>query len=331
MGNKNVWRGTFSKHFEDKLKKGPLFSLLNYAKEDKELDVQFRNNYINIYYKSGNILRIRPSAYEFDKFYFYTDAKNKKEYLGTRKTNILKAAKGDSKAIELCKKCNITQEKAKNIVEVLETKRQELFNKYLTEPSPYDPSKYFEEAKKVMDNWFNVMKKEGINQHEEKEVQHKISLLNQNFANSDLMVLDVEYEISQKASFSNGTNPRADLIAVDKEGRIHVLELKFGLKSIKGNAGVDKHLKDFKNTIQKDERGDFISEMTFLLKQKCRFGLMNVDQDIISKEKEPVFDLVFYYENPEDKKRFEELYESNISDGGVSRIYYLTKDNLWLN
>ena len=58
------------------LKEGALHSLLEFIKRDSSLDFQIRENYANVYYKGGNILKIKPKSFDIDKMYFHT-AKDK--------------------------------------------------------------------------------------------------------------------------------------------------------------------------------------------------------------------------------------------------------------
>jgi len=45
--------------------------LLNLVKSDKDLVLQIRNNYINIYYKGGNMLKVTHGpGFDFDHNYF---------------------------------------------------------------------------------------------------------------------------------------------------------------------------------------------------------------------------------------------------------------------
>lgn len=61
------------KIFEDDLIRGYLKDILIYVKNDHTLDIEIRENYLNIYYRGGNILRIRKNGhfyqFEFDKKY----------------------------------------------------------------------------------------------------------------------------------------------------------------------------------------------------------------------------------------------------------------------
>jgi len=75
-----------SEVFVNKLK-GEWKPLLDYILSDSELDMQIRDNYINVYYKGGNILKINPTNFNFDEFYFYKDCDKK------RKTPLLEDAK----------------------------------------------------------------------------------------------------------------------------------------------------------------------------------------------------------------------------------------------
>jgi hypothetical protein len=61
------------KQFEKDLITGHLKEVLNYIKKDHTLDMEIRDNYINIYYRGGNILRIKKNGFsyqfEFDEKY----------------------------------------------------------------------------------------------------------------------------------------------------------------------------------------------------------------------------------------------------------------------
>lgn len=59
--------------FMNDLLSGSLVDLLNYVKKDNTLDLEIRDNYVNIYYRGGNILRIEKKktsyVFHFDKKY----------------------------------------------------------------------------------------------------------------------------------------------------------------------------------------------------------------------------------------------------------------------
>ena len=65
-----------SKELLQKLTKGSYKEIIEFAaKRENDLDVQIRDNYLNIYYRGGNLLRIHPRSFYFDEFYFHRNVK----------------------------------------------------------------------------------------------------------------------------------------------------------------------------------------------------------------------------------------------------------------
>jgi len=257
--------------FLQKLTSGDLKPMMEYIRQDEELDIQIRDNYINVYYKGGNILLIRPRSFDFDEFYFYTDCEKK------RKTYVEQDAKNGN-------------QNEKEIIAGLKEKRRQLLDKLET----VDCKSYFRDAKEVMDEWWKSLECIGRH-HKEKEIQHHISKSN-NGEDSDFVVLDVEYQVSKESRFCyDGSDPekkmpRFDIIAIHgKTGRLYVIELKQGDKSTKGKSGVKDHLDSFKHTIGRDNSKAFLTEMKDLYKQKRDLGLISASVEIADVKPEFVF------------------------------------------
>ena len=100
------------------LKEGALHALLEFIKRDSSLDFQIRENYANVYYKGGNILKIKPKSFDIDKMYFHT-AKDKNS-------------------------TEVKQDKTR-LSELLEKRKQ------LLALLPENPQEYFTRAKEIMD------------------------------------------------------------------------------------------------------------------------------------------------------------------------------------
>ena len=246
-------------HTSDLLQKnltGKYKPIMDYATNPKNgLDVQFRGNYINIYYNGGNILRVKPNSLYFDEFYFYLTPQAK------RKSHIVDGAKsGNDSDIA--------------VITNLQSKRDELLG--LLNKSA---EAYFCKAKKVMDKWTEVLKDELEIDHAERRFQHQLSLANRRKEDSDFVVLDLEYAVSKLLTWNNtNSNPRFDIIAIDNEtNQLVVVELKRGRNAWHGKSGVVDHERNFNNTIGNDTNNEFLFEMEGLLKQKQSCGFLEKD------------------------------------------------------
>lgn len=71
---------SLTKNLFNELKNGKLHTLLEYVQNDDTLDMEFRNNYITIYYRGGNIISVTESKNNDDS-YTYTWEGINKDYL----------------------------------------------------------------------------------------------------------------------------------------------------------------------------------------------------------------------------------------------------------
>jgi len=271
---KYLGRGIHNKKLLKSLTDGHLSKMLEVVIDDSELDVQIRNNYLNIYYNGGNIAMVKgENAVEFDKYYFYLDMK-------TIPTRDIK--------------------KDLNKIEDLNKLRNQLLDKF----KEHKYEQYFDTAKRVMDSW------QAKNRKPEREDQHKLSLNNQ-YGLSDYAIIDLEYEVSSKSDFvcshmPNGKikakKPRFDIIAVNKQGKLCIIELKKGIGALKNTSGLKEHWECYKHSIGKNTKA-FKEEMQLLLKQKRDLEL--VDNKVIINESEPEFMFAYAYDN-DSKLSYEE-------------------------
>ena len=290
-----------SKELLQKLTNGEYKEIIEFAaKRENDLDVQIRDNYLNIYYRGGNLLRIHPRSFYFDEFYFHRDVKK------LRKTHLIeKAKKGDSKAIALW-------------MQYMD-ERQRLFD-ILKEKGGI--SRYCKEMKAVMDVWEEELNTIDIS-HDEKNEQQLISMNNR--GDTAYTVIDLEYAVSTTSSFKYNGNgnkvvPRFDIIAVDKFGQLYVIELKTGLGAIDNESGIGPHMDCFDNTIGRDDKGEFLEEMCDLVEQKKEFKLI-ASSTKVDKNKKPQF--IFAFSEKEGENNFNEFKRACKEVGFNGKIIYL--------
>ena len=291
ISNEKFWKN---------LTEGEYKEIIDFASQRKnELDVQIRDNYLNIYYQGGNLLRVHPRSLYFDEFYFHRGATD------IRKTHLIKSDKTEDK----------------EQVAFYQRKRDEMFSILRNKGM----AAYSAKMKEIMKEWDADLHTIGIS-HDEKNAQQQISMNNR--GGTDYAVVDLEYAVSKTSSFYyNGKLekkvPRFDIIAVDKTGQLYVIELKTGLKAIDGNSGIRAHMDCFEHTIGCDSNNDFINEMYELLKQKQELKLIE-NNARIDTTKKPIFIFAFFDEPG--KNQYEDFVEACKERGYNGKVIYVGND-----
>jgi len=338
-------RGCFSKNF---MKELPSFSFIKeISNESKELDLQFRGGYIDVYYRGGKLLRLSGSkTIDFDYKYYHLPTKreltssdiskltheNYKSILNDKPSKLLKNAP-ESEIEE-------NRIEATSILKQLKEKRDAAVTKLSEATTREETEMAMAEMMKQMDNWKNNLTKIGRKKEtkDERSVQQYISLYNKKFDNNkkfdkhtDFMVLDIEYSISSKSKYckqntSPRKQPRLDIISIDRNGQLYVMELKYGMKSVDlQSAGALDHINDFNETVGKDNKwNDFMEDIKVLFESKKKYGLIE-ENVILDTSKAPIFAFVMKCTCQSDVENFRSyLQKKNIEK---TLTLYLREDN----
>ncbi len=269
MGYKG--RGIHKEIFKSSLKSGNLMKFLKLVQQDEELDVQIRQDYLNIYYKGGNLGKLKgEKSIEFDMNYF-----------------------------------SLGHDEAKE-------RHKELIKKF----KDVDFESYINDAKEVMKAWFEV------NPKEERTDQHFLSLNNKFNGGSDYTILDLEYQVSTKSDFSctypagakSFKKPRFDIIAVNKDGKLCIIELKKGTGALEGTSGLKEHYDCYLASVGRNPK-PFLNEMKNLLDQKREFNLIDSACEIKHEEIEFMFAYAFDKSDKQTQKnKFLDVYSTIGAD-----------------
>lgn len=279
---KYLGRGIHNKKFLESLEIGNLRQMLDVINSDHDLDVQIRDNYLNIYFKGGNIAKVSSEkSVVFDKFYFYLDMKNK-----------------PTKEI----KQNDTIKKK------LESQRDFLIRKF----KEGDYKGYFEDAKETMNKWLDKKHKP------ERMEQHQLSIEN-TFNKSDYTIIDLEYQVSTQSDFVcsyiphgkvNPKNPRFDIIAINKQGKLCVIEFKKGRGALGNTSGLKEHWLCYQKSIGQNPQ-PFMNEMKNILVQKQAFNL--VDNRVKIEYPIPEFIFAYAYDDKDLPAKQDEIFQKEYN------------------
>lgn len=298
-------RGRISEIFKKNLN-GKFKKLLEYVINDNELDIQLRDNYFNIYYEGGCILKLSPSSWSFDKFYFYPEVikayENEKDGVKIPKTYVEEVCDGKENTRKQIKKGYYypIEHEAKEIMGKLEEKHDELMSQL--DEKDYDG--FFTEAK--------IRVKQFVDDkgREERRDQHHIAISNRGItADNDLVVIDIESAVSKKKSYNEAEKvPKFDIIAIDKEGQLYAIELKSNREADKKDSAqnVEGHHKDFEKTIgSNSNENDFADEMSEMVKEKVNLGILPADTPTV-KLINPKFAIAFAGSDEKERQKFYE-------------------------
>ena len=146
----------------------------------------------------------------------------------------------------------------------------------------------------IMVEWCRALLDDSDIKHEERLLQQRISVCIRNMEETDFIVLDIEFAVTNDKSVSYHSekylHPRFDIIALQprKDFRLAVIELKKGMGAtgLKGNgifsqgvkSGVLDHIAKFEDTIG-SARGyrEFVQEMDEVLSMKVQCGVLPVE------------------------------------------------------
>jgi hypothetical protein len=310
-------RGRLSKDFLIKLdSEGCLNDFVAYVRSDQELDMQFRDNYINIYYNGGCALKVGPQAMSLDPYYFYLGKDENgneipKTYIEEQRIKKQRKTSENATKRKIIPSSYPTNELATAIYNGLCEKCASV----LKQANNHDFEAYFNEVKKVVGNWVEHY------QRIERRHQHYIACSNRNFTTeNDLVVIDIEFAVSTLKPYNklNGKVPKFDIIAVDKSGQLYAIELKANLAADKPDSdqNVNGHQKDFDNTIGGHcDDNDFVEEMRQVLELKKHLHLIDETATITCKY--PVFAIAFSGENEREKQEFVDKYKGKLKIVGV--------------
>ena len=267
--NENTYqgRGLHSPNLRLELcKDGLLLPLLEIVRSDKDLVLEIRNNYFNIYYKGGNMLKVEsPNSIQFDHNYF-------KGY---------KRPKFESDEKEKARK-----ELKKKMLAVLKKER--------------NYGDFVRKMKDLMDNYWIWLKEVKGKSLKEKDVQHSLCI--NNTEEFEYTIIDVEFQVSTEAEYkyqkptrpkgrfvaSKKISPRFDIVAVrNSDHRLCVIELKSGVNSLYSKSGIGDHADSYEGTIGrmpqsfKDEIKGIINDKKFLGLLSKNFIISDMDPEFI--------------------------------------------------
>lgn len=302
-------------------------AIIEYAKDpNNELDIQYRDNYINIYYLGGSLLKLKgEGSMEFDEHYYYPPSK--KFPISHIEALI------DNDFSKINKSCQLSEDdlkkkrqEAEQIYERIKSSRDNDLNR-LRSAKKEDVGQILSEMKGVMKNWKGCKSRNAV---DERTVQHYISLFNKEFASgSDFIVIDLEYKLSGRSAYripkhqmgAKKGQPRIDIVAIEKStGQLYVLELKYGLKSTERKSGVVEHYDDYLKSVgAEDQWFAFWKDIKFLVDVQKKDNVLS--KDVWLKEAKPIFGFVYKPEFSEDERdEFnQKLIKNNLSS--IMTIY----------
>lgn len=294
---------------------GKLGDLIEMVKKDDELVLQIREDYFNVYYKGGNMLKVSSeNSFQFDYNYYKCEID-----LDTQEQR------------------NKRIDKRRSVLESLKKTR--------------DYKTFIDEMKKLMDKYWIWLYNEKHRSLHEKDTQHALCI--SNTESTDYTIIDLEFQVSTRKDctyhyepsslprhpgiYVCEKSPRFDIIAVrNSDHRLCVIELKNGLDALVGKSGIGDHADSFEGSIGKNPLAEFTftNEMKKVVSDKKRFKLLS--DDFYIDEKLPI-EFIYAYafksedENGKKAERDSFLREQEKACCMNYKVIYLNKGDFTLS
>ena len=204
-------RGFRGQSYMTDLPKPNYNAIIEYAKDsNNELDIQYRSDCINIYYLGGSLLKLKgKDSIVFDDHYYYPPSKDFPiSHIEALAHNDFRSKISKIKKLSQLSEENLMKKRqeAITIIKRIVSERDNVVNR-LRSAKAESVSQILSEMKGVMKNWKVCKSRNAV---DERTVQHYISLFNkENTADSDFIVIDLEYALSENAGYCIPTHQTA--------------------------------------------------------------------------------------------------------------------------